>query len=284
MSILVEDPTTPLIAGAILVREVDGLGVRGDQLPAAGPGFESYLQACADLPADNAVEFRGEMVSHTFPSGYFEYYDDGSTRVLAGCQDGIYTYTFRLISDGAAAPTPITNTVVVGASGGLTITAQIEAFAANLQMITPVAGSLSVNASIDQFQSALFFLGAQTGTLPRVLSKARQYTVNPDEHLDTYAIQNQFALLWEKDPDAFLDYSINWSDWLAEIPGDSVANMYVNNTAGVQVPVQGIIDGAITAVMARAGVVGATEEIVIRIATTEGRIDERTIRLLIRQR
>lgn len=284
MSILVEDPTTPLIAGAILVREIDGLGVPGAQLPVSAPGFESYLEACADLPADAAVEFRGEVLSHTFPAGYFEYYDDGSTRVLAGCPDGIYTYTFRLFADGSAAPATITNTVVVGTSGGLTITAQIDPFTADLQMITPVAGSLSINATVDPFPSAVFLLGSQVGTLPSVLSLARQYTVNPDVHLDAYAIQNQFALLWEKDPDAFLDYSINWSDWLAEIPGDSIADLYVNTTSGIQVPIQGVVDGSITAVMAKAGVVGVTEEITIRIATTQGRIDERTIKLLIRQR
>lgn len=284
MSILVEDPAAPLITGAILVREVDGLGIRGDQLPNGGVGFESYLYACADLPQDNATEFRGEVISHNFPSNYFEYYDDGSTRVIPGCPDGIYTYTFRLFADGTPDATLITNTVVVGASGSLTLSSTIDPVMSDLQLIVPVAGSFSMISSLSPFTSVVSLLGELVGSLPAVLSPARQYTVNPDVHLDAYAIQNQFALFWEKDPDAFLDYSINWSEWLAEIPGDSISNMYVNNTAGIQVPIQGVIDGAVTGIMARSGVVGVTEEITIRIATTQGRIDERTIKLLIRQR
>lgn len=305
MSIFVEDPSAPLITGAIAVRETDAIGIRGDALPTGGAGLESYLFACADLPADNAVEFRGEVLSHSFPAGFFEYFDDGSTRVLAGCPDGTYTYTFRLLADGVGQTPLVTNTVIVGASGTFTISTNLDSFSSDLQLVVPAApqltingsldvfaanmvlgtsASMTINAGIDSFVSVVSLLGELAGTLPATLSPARQYTVNPDVHLDAYAIQNQFVLLWEKDPDATLDYSINWSDWLAEIPGDSIANIYVNTTSGVQVPAQGIVAGLITGVMVRSGVIGSMEEITIRIATTQGRIDERTIKLLIRQR
>lgn len=305
MSILVEDPSAPLIAGAIMVRETDAIGIRGDALPNGGVGFESYLFACADLPADNAVEFRGEVLSHSFPAGLFEYYDDGSTRVNIGCPDGTYTYTFRLLADGVAQTPLITNTVIVGASGAFTIATNLDAFTSDLQLVVPAAAqltingsldvfaanvvlgtsaSMTINAGIDSFVSVVSLLGELAGNLPSVLSPSRQYTVNPDVHLDAYAIQNQFVLLWEKDPDATLDYSLNWADWLAEVPGDSIANMYVNTSSGVQVPAQGIVGGSVTGVLVRSGAVGTIEEITIRISTTQGRIDERTIKLLIRQR
>lgn len=284
MSIFVADPAVPLVAGAIVVREVDGLGVRGDQIPVAASGFESYLAPCLDMPGDDAVEFRGEMVSYTIPAQYFDFYDDGSFRVLPGCPDGVYTFTFRLWADGVADPNLITDEVVVGLSGLLSINATIDPFLGSVNMLLQTVGSMSLNCSMLPFTSNLSFLGELTGTLPGVLSLARQYRVNPDVHLDAYAIQQQFALTWEKDPDATLDYSIDWGDWLAEVPGDAIANMYVSTTSGVQVPAQGIVDGVVTGIMARSGVVGSIEEITIRIATTQGRIDERTIKLLIRQR
>ena len=304
-SILVDDPATPLITGAILVREISSLGVRGDQLPSGGGGLPSYLFDCADLPADVAVEFRGEVLSHSFPPGFFEYYDDGSWRVLAGCPDGIYSYTFRLNADGAQITPLVTNTVIIGNSGiislastmdpfaggislatlpapQLTITAGLEAFVSSISAGT--SPSLSFATDMDSFVAVISFYGELPGSLPATLSTARQYKVNPDEHLDAYAIQRQYALSWEKDPGSHLDFSINWSAWLADVPGDSLANMYVTKSAGLAVTAQEIASPGITAVMAKDGVVGSWEWITIKIATTQGRIDERTIKILIRER
>lgn len=284
MSILVQDPTAPLIAGAVMVRETDALGIRGDALPVAPAGLESFLTPCVDLPGDSAVEFRGEVIANDLPAGFFQYYDDGSFKVVPGCPDGVYTFTFRLWADGVADPTLVTSTVVVGVAGVLAINATMDDFTASISLMTPTNGSLSINAVMLPFTSNLSFIGDLVGPLPAVLSPSRQYRINPDVHVDAYAIQQQFALTWEKDPDATLDYSLEWIDWLAEIPGDGIANIYITTTAGIQVPAQGIVNGTVTGVMAKGGVVGTTEEVTIRIATTQGRIDERTIQLSIRQR
>lgn len=301
MGILVEDPTVQIIPGAILVREISTLGVRGDQLP-LGVANRSYLYDCADLPADNAVEFRGEVLSHSFPPGIFRYYDDGSFAVDAACPDGTYSFTFRLYADGVAQAPLITNYVIIGASGSLTIQSSADSFLSGLGLSVLPAPTLTIVGGLDAFAAA-FSLGTApsltlstefgsflsviplqgdiAGTVPDPVSADRQYVVNPDAHLDAYAIQNQFALSWEKDPDASLDYSIEWGNWLP--PGDSIANMYVTTSSGVQVTAQAL-RGSLTAVVARGGVDGAWEFVTIRIVTALGRIDERTIQLLIRQR
>lgn len=120
-----------------------------------------------------------------------------------------------------------------------------------------------------------------TTSLPTTLHLARQYKVNPDAHLDAYSIQRGYALNWEKDPQALLDYSIDWSAWLAE--GDSIASLTVLQSAGIVVPAQGI-RGAVTAVMVGGGDDGTDEEVTLRILTSQGRTDDRTIKLLIRNR
>jgi hypothetical protein len=144
--------------------------------------------------------------------------------------------------------------------------------------------SLSVSSDIGPFDVVMSMLGELSGLLPPVLSVARQYVVEPDEHLDAYNINRQYTLSWEKDQQAHLDYSVNWSRWLADVPGDSISNMYVGKTDGIAVTAQGIVNGAITAVMAKDGVIGITEAITIKISTTRGRSDERTIRLFVRER
>lgn len=304
-SIYVDEPSASLIPGAILVREISSLGVPGSQLPAGSGGFNSYLHECADLPADNAVEFRGEVISHSFPAGFFEYYDDGSWRVLAGCPDGTYSFTFRLNLDGVDQSPLVTVPVLVGASGALAISSQLDPFVSGLSLVTVPAPQLTINGGLEAFVSSLSlstiptlsisttmgsflsvvsFFGELAGTLPQTLSAARQYVVNPDENLDAYAIQRQYALTWEKDPQAHLDFSINWSAWLADVPGDSLANMYVTKSDGIVVTAQGLVEGGISAVMAKDGVVGTFEWITIAISTTQGRRDERTLKILIRER
>lgn len=299
MSILVDDPTTPLIPGAILVREVSGLGVRGDALPL---GVErSYLYDCADLPADAAVEFRGEMVSHSFPAGIFSYYDDGSFTVDPSCPDGTYSFTFRLYADGLAQTPLVTDYVIVGASGVLALSSTMDSFVAALALglqssqLTIVGGmgsftsvfsagtapSLTLSTEFGSFLSIIPLQGDVAGVVPDPVSPDRLYIVNPDAHLDSYAIQNQYALSWEKDPDASLDYGIEWGDWLP--PGDSIANMYVSTSAGLQVTAQAL-RGSLTAIVAKSGVNGVWESATIRIVTAQGRIDERTVQLLIRNR
>lgn len=170
--------------------------------------------------------------------------------------------------------------IVVG--NGTNVTLGISATLQFLsgQSIAPVA-PLAIQASLG-ITAAIGF--SNVVQLPPTLSRARQYKVNPDEHLDAYAIQNQFVLVWEKDPDSVLDYSLDWSDWLAEIPDDAISSMSVALSSGLSVPAYGVVSGGLTAIMAAAGVVGVMEQATIHIVTDAGRVDERTIQLLIRQR
>lgn len=171
--------------------------------------------------------------------------------------------------------------IVIGtgtnATLGITAALQYQLAGVNKAPTGPlaIAATLGITASIST---------SNVASLPATFSRARQYKVNPDEHLDAYAIQNQFVLVWEKDPDSVLDYSLDWSDWLAEIPDDAITNMSVALSSGLSVPAYGVVNGGLTAIMAAAGVVGVMEQATIHIVTDAGRVDERTIQLLIRQR
>ena len=244
------------------------------------------------------------MLSHSFPPGIFFAYDDGSFSVDAACPDGTYSFTFRLYADGVAQTPLVTNYVIIGASGQLAFLGTMDPFAAALGLSVAPAPTLTIIGSMDSFTTAMSagtapsltiqtdlgsflsiipVIGDVAGVVPDVLSLTRQYRVNPDAHLDAYSITQGFALSWAKDPDASLDYSVDWTDWLADIPGDSIANMYASNSAGLQVIAQAL-RGAVTAVQVKGGVVGAMESVTIRIATALGRIDERTIKLLVQER
>lgn len=280
------------------------LGFRGDSLTAAGASG-NYLLPLVNLPAQNADLFRGEFVSSSFPPGALTFFADGRYIIAQGTPNGSYSLTFRWYLNDVAQTPLVTQAVFIGPSGALSISAAIADFISALDLSVPVAPALAINASLDDFVAVLSagtvpslsiaadmgsfttimsMLGELSGSLPQTLSQARQYMVNPDRHLDTYSIERGNALTWEKDPQSHLDYSVNWSQWLADVPGDAIANMYVTKTDGIAVTSQGIVGGDTTAVMAKEGVVGVVEEITMRISTTKGRADERTVKLLIRQR
>lgn len=93
-----------------------------------------------------------------------------------------------------------------------------------------------------------------------------------------------------KDPQATLDYSFYWKDWLAEI-GDEIAVLTasVDNPAGAAVPLtivsQTHFDGIAT-VFVSGGTLGKEHALRCRIATssTPPRVDERTLYIKIRER
>lgn len=301
MTILVTDPTVPLIAGLISVREIDTWGVRGDQVP-SGNGTPSLIWPSIDLPGDAAVEFRFEVLAHTFPAGIFFAYDDGSFNISPACPDGVYTVTGRIWADQIAQSPLVTHTFVMGSSGVVSLNAAMDPFLSALDLVVPVAPQITITggmdsfaagvnlsttptmtliASMDSFVGVLSLRGGFPGTLPDTLSTDRQYTVLPDLHLDAYTIEHEHVLLWQKDPDSTLDYSINWAD---SLPADDViTNLYVSASSGIAVPAQGIV-GAVTACMiSGGGAAGSMQWCTMQIKTAQGRTDERTIKLLIRQ-
>jgi len=87
-------------------------------------------------------------------------------------------------------------------------------------------------------------------------------------------LNNQFT----KDPDAVLDYMFNWRDastpWLATI--ETIVDHTITADTGLVVDSSTEDNGKIT-VWLSGGTAGETYKVACRIATSEGRVDERTI-------
>lgn len=86
-----------------------------------------------------------------------------------------------------------------------------------------------------------------------------------------------------KDPSATLDYSIDWSTWLPS--GDTISSV---SWTGTGVTVEGSPAPSVASGIATAWVSGGTADtdatLACLVTTTAGRIDERTIRIQVRER
>lgn len=85
-----------------------------------------------------------------------------------------------------------------------------------------------------------------------------------------------------KDPDATLDYTVDWSDWLAPL-ADVITSVDWVPSAGITVVSQSNTS-AIATVFVSGGVVDADEFVTCRITTAGGRTDDRTIHFAMTQR
>lgn len=83
------------------------------------------------------------------------------------------------------------------------------------------------------------------------------------------------------DPDAVLDYTIDWSDWLA---GDTISSSVWAVISGTATLDDDTINGDLTQVWVSETVVGETVRLTNSILTTEGRADDRTLILVIQER
>lgn len=84
-----------------------------------------------------------------------------------------------------------------------------------------------------------------------------------------------------KDPAAILDYGYDWSEWLPE--GDAIiASSWVADT-GINVTAN-TFDASTTTVWLSGGAVMETYKVVNHITTTDGRQDERTIYVKMRNK
>lgn len=84
-----------------------------------------------------------------------------------------------------------------------------------------------------------------------------------------------------KDPNATLDYGFRWSDWLDE--GDTIS------TSGWTVPdgitkVSDSMTTTTTTVWLSGGTIDVSYDIVNQIVTADGRKDDRTITIIIREK
>lgn len=98
----VRSDSTQLIAGAVLSSAYAGLGVLGANVPSSGADGPSALYPCLSLPADNAVEFMGQVTREPVNG------------TMARNEDWSFTYTgtadycdFRLFIAGVAATADI---------------------------------------------------------------------------------------------------------------------------------------------------------------------------------
>lgn len=86
-----------------------------------------------------------------------------------------------------------------------------------------------------------------------------------------------------KDPSALLDYSWDWSAWLAGI-ADTISSATVTVPEGLTAVEEPVVVDAVVTQRVSGGVVDATYTMVCQITTVGGLIDERSISLAIRNR
>jgi len=84
-----------------------------------------------------------------------------------------------------------------------------------------------------------------------------------------------------KDPQARLDFAVDWSAWLPE--GDTITSSLwlVPDDLATDTP---SIDGSTTVVWISGGVAGRTYQVINRVTTDEGRVDDRTLRITVTNR
>lgn len=84
-----------------------------------------------------------------------------------------------------------------------------------------------------------------------------------------------------KDPDARLDYTVDWTSWLVD--GDTVASVEWLPDPGITTDTQ-TVAGARATVWLSGGVAGRVHRVVCRVTTTAGRVDDRTLRIRVLDR
>ncbi len=89
-----------------------------------------------------------------------------------------------------------------------------------------------------------------------------------------------------KDPAALLDYGVDWTAWLE---GDVISqSTWVvagpNTSLAIAATPAPVTDGKITRVWLTGGTVDTTYDVTNRVVTVAGRIDERTLKVAIRQK
>ena len=87
--------------------------------------------------------------------------------------------------------------------------------------------------------------------------------------------------IFDKDPDAVLDYKWNWSSWLDA--GESISTYAITVSGGLTSTESTFTSSAVTAWIA-GGTAGAVETAACLIETNSSRTDERTIYLNVLER
>lgn len=82
------------------------------------------------------------------------------------------------------------------------------------------------------------------------------------------------------DPDAVLDFTFDWTAWLAD--GETIDTHAIEPTDGITVDSSNIDGGLVVAWVS--GATGTRQKLTCRITTDQGRTDDRTITLNVRER
>jgi len=82
------------------------------------------------------------------------------------------------------------------------------------------------------------------------------------------------ATSFTKDPEAVLDYTFDWSDWLAT--GETISSYTVTVPTGITKDSDSQADGVVT-VWLSGGTAGTNYRVECKIVTSAGRTDERSI-------
>jgi len=98
---------------------------------------------------------------------------------------------------------------------------------------------------------------------------------------ETYSFVTQQRPSLPKDPQSVLDYTFDWTDWLAGV-SDTILSRTIT-VDGVTVG-SSILAGDTVTVWLAGGTVGAVASCTCEIVTAAGRTDQRTIYLLIQER
>jgi hypothetical protein len=86
---------------------------------------------------------------------------------------------------------------------------------------------------------------------------------------------------WDKDPDAILDYALDWSKWLAT--NETIVSSTWTPSAGIVVESDSST-ASVTTVWLSGGEAGLPYVVVNHIVTNQGREDDRTITIRVRDR
>lgn len=87
-------------------------------------------------------------------------------------------------------------------------------------------------------------------------------------------------MTYVKDPSAILDYSINWSSWL--VAGDTIVTSTWTAETGITIDDDSNTTTA-TTVWLSGGTAGESYDVTNHIVTDDGREDDRTITILVRE-
>ncbi len=80
-----------------------------------------------------------------------------------------------------------------------------------------------------------------------------------------------------KDPDAALDYGVDWSAWLGT---DTIATAVWTLPAGLTQPRPSSVAGATATVWLAGGTAGTVYLVSCRVTTATGRVDDRSLRII----